>query len=174
MFNKKIYSVLFLITCLSFNTFSQTKKDSIEKKDTSDNILDIHLLAGFTNGIRGGLRYYFLKKYSVEFSCGFDPWMLEGVEGGAIYEIGFNIYPLKNYSLICGIMGTYRYIPIIANNPSDKTYTISPYFGVLAPKNKGFMFHGRTGLDFKINTSGVNRKFYLMVALEIGIAIDLF
>jgi len=167
--------VLFIVSALLLfisNAFPQSKTDSLENKE---NTLDIHFVVGNENGMRIGLRYYFLKKYSAEFSYGI-PLLTFGGLGYNIYEVGVNVYPFKLHGLICGIMGIFSYLPSKYGNDAFNSYTFSPYMGVLIPRDGRFMFHSRVGLNLvsKNFYNNNDKRFYLTFAFELGFAFDLF
>lgn len=165
--------LLLLALCqLNLIVSSQTKPDSLKVKE---NILDIHVVAGNENGIRAGLRYYFLKRYSVEASLGTPLSAIGGVGDYYLYEIGVNVYPFKDNGVVCGLMGIYSYLPGKYTVNPDNTYRISPYIGILIPRDNGLMFHSRGGINFEYKNFkiGNEKTFRVSFAFELGFAIDI-
>ncbi len=168
----KILLLILVLFVLNLNTSSQTKPDSLKNKE---NTLDVNFVAGNENGVRIGIRYYFLKKYSVEASYGTPLTAIGGV-GSYLYEIGVNVFPFKNNGVICGLMGIYSYLPYEDSNDPYKSYTISPFIGILIPRNNGLMFHSRGGINLQYRNLFIEnkKKFRLSFAFELGFAIDIF
>jgi len=167
---KKIILIILFIPLLSHISFSQNGKDTTKN---TKNIIDVHLVAGLNNGLRAGLRYHFLNKYSIELDYGF-PISSFGGDSYNIYELGLNMYPFKENSILCGLMLTYYHRPERFNNRYN-AFGFTPYIGFLAERDNWFMFHARGGMHIRyLDFPASSNHFYMMVDLEIGFAIDLF
>ena len=128
---------------LSFHYYKQNKKTTIEINEKA--LFDIHLAGSLNNGLRIGSRIFFLKYYSLELSYGFNAEVIGGGEGGQVFGIGINLYPLKKYSVAFNLSGYY--------NPRyhyNFYYIISPNFGFLTSRDKGFHLHVLMGLSIII------------------------
>ena len=155
---------------LNSAALSQSNKDSLKDKPT---VLDLNFAAGNSNGIRVGARFYFHKRYSVEISYGTNPEVFGGGDGGPLYEVSLNIFPIENKSLICGLMGVYNYNKETNVSPY-RSYAFSPYVGILLPRNSGIMFHSRGGfsLQFINYYKDAVTKTKFSIAFELGFAVS--
>jgi len=180
--NLRLYTIIFLTAFMFYEFYLQTKFDNIsifsfqQNKDSINTLtienekalFDVHLALSLINGFRIGSRLFFLKYYSVEISYGVNGESFGGGDGGHIIGLGINWYPLKNYSVAFNLSGYaniryhYKYY-----------YIISPNFGFLTSRDKGFRFHVLMGMSVIIsrNESSNDTSTKLKPNVEIGFGI---
>lgn len=130
------------------NEFSfQLNKDTVNSNVTINEkaLFDVHLAASLNNGLRIGSRWYLLKYFSGEISYGFNLESFAGI-GGHIIGLGINYYPLKKYSVAFNL-GWF----INIRQDYDFYYIISPNFGFLTSRDKGFRLHVLMGMSIIIS-----------------------